>query len=127
MPFHRIDHITINSTDLDKTCAFYVDVLGFSVKRMEGYGYRGAWLYLNGHPFVHLIARSAEQAPGSTGLIDHFALEATDIPGTREHLSKVGVPFNENPLPQFDLHQIVLLDPDGVKIELNFRGPQSPL
>ena len=125
MPLHKIDHITINSTDIDRTCAFYADVLGFSVKRMEGRGYTGAWLSLSGHPFLHVVARRAEQAPDTTGLLDHFALEATDIPGMRTHLGKAGVPFHENPIPEFELHQIVVRDPDGVKVELNFRGQSA--
>ena len=122
MPLHQIDHITINSNDLDRTCAFYADVLGFSVERTGGRGYTGAWLSLSGHPFVHVVARRTEQAPDTLGVLDHFALEATDIPGMRAHLSKVGVPFRENPVPEFELHQIVVHDPDGVKVELNFRG-----
>jgi catechol 2,3-dioxygenase-like lactoylglutathione lyase family enzyme len=125
MPLHKIDHITINSTDIDRTCAFYGDVLGFGVKKMEGRGYTGAWLLLSGHPFVHVLARRAQQAPDTTGVLDHFALEATDIPGMRAHLSKVGVPFRENALPEFELHQIVVRDPDGVKVELNFRGQSA--
>jgi catechol 2,3-dioxygenase-like lactoylglutathione lyase family enzyme len=122
MPLHKIDHVTINSADLDRTCAFYGDVLGFGVQKMEGRGYTGAWLLLSGHPFVHVVARRPQQTPDTTGILDHFALEATDIPGTRAHLSKAGVPFRENALPEFELHQIVVRDPDGVKVELNFRG-----
>lgn len=125
MPLHKIDHITINSADLDRSCTFYADVLGFGVKRLEGRGYTGAWLLLSGHPFVHLVARRPDQSPDTLGLVDHFALEATDIAGTRAHLSKVGVSFNENSLPEFDLHQIVVRDPDGVKVELNFRGQSA--
>jgi catechol 2,3-dioxygenase-like lactoylglutathione lyase family enzyme len=125
MPLHKIDHVTINATDLDRTCAFYGDALGFGVKKMEGRGYTGAWLLLSGHPFVHVVVRRAQQAPDTTGIIDHFALEATDIAGTRAHLSKVGVAFRENALPEFELHQIVVRDPDGVKVELNFRGQSA--
>jgi catechol 2,3-dioxygenase-like lactoylglutathione lyase family enzyme len=122
MPVHRIDHITLNCSDLEKTCAFYSDVLGFSVQKMEGRGLSGAWLSVDGHPFLHLVSRQPEQARETRGLVDHFALEATDLGETRQRLAGAGVAYRENPVPEFEMHQIVVQDPDGVKVELNFRG-----
>ncbi|CAN7593874.1 VOC family protein [Phenylobacterium sp. LjRoot219] len=122
MPLHRIDHITLNSSDLAKTCAFYAEALGFEVERKEALGYRGAWLFLGGHPYVHVMARAPEQPPETCGLVDHFALEATGLAETRARLVRAGVTFRENPLPEMELHQIIVRDPDGVKVELNFRG-----
>ena len=125
MPVHKVDHITLNSSDLSKTCAFYADVLGFDVQPMEGRGYQGAWLLLDGHPFVHLVSRTPQQTPDKTALVDHFALEATGLGETRRHLETTGVAFREMALPEFEIHQIVVQDPDGVKVELNFRGAAS--
>jgi catechol 2,3-dioxygenase-like lactoylglutathione lyase family enzyme len=122
MPVHRIDHVTINASDLERTCAFYRDVLGFEPKRMEGYGHVGAWLFLDGHPFIHVMARPAEQSGELRPLVDHFALSATGLAETRAKLKSMGIPTRETPLPQFDLHQIVIHDPDGMKVELNFQG-----
>jgi lactoylglutathione lyase len=122
MTVHRINHITLNSSDLAKTCAFYADVLGFSVEEKEGRGLTGAWLSADGHAFLHLIARRPDQAPETRGLVDHFALEATGIAETRRHLESIGVPYHENTIPELDAHQIVVKDPDGVKVELYFRG-----
>lgn len=122
MPLHRIDHITLNSSDLAKTCAFYAEALGFTVQPMEGRGYKGAWLLLGDHPYVHVMSRPPEQAPETRGQVDHFALEATDPSEVRRRLTCAGVGFRENPLPDLGLHQIVLQDPDGIKVELNFRG-----
>ena len=121
MPVHRIDHVTLNASDLARTTAFYRDVLGFDVEVMDGYGAVGAWLYLDGHPYVHVMARAAEQSTDLRPLVDHFALEATDLPGTRAMLSDLGIAVRETPLPQFGLHQLVIHDPDGMKVELNFK------
>jgi catechol 2,3-dioxygenase-like lactoylglutathione lyase family enzyme len=126
MPLRRIDHITLNSSDLARTCAFYAEALGFDVQKMEGRGLTGAWMLLDGHPYVHLVSRAPEQSPGASGLVDHFALEATGPSEMRERLKNAGVSFRENPLPEFDIHQIIVHDPDGVKVELNFRGPAAP-
>jgi catechol 2,3-dioxygenase-like lactoylglutathione lyase family enzyme len=122
MPLHRIDHITLNSSDLAKTCAFYADALGFTVQPMEGLGYQGAWLLLGDHPYVHVISRPPAQPAETPGQVDHFALEATDPIEVRQRLARSGVGFRENPLQDLGLHQIVVQDPDGMKVELNFRG-----
>ncbi len=122
MPLHKIDHITLNSSDLAKTCAFYGDALGFDVQLKEGRGQKGAWLSLDGHPCVHVMSRAPEQSPGIRGQMDHFAIEATGLAEIRRRLGRAGLAFRENPIPEMDLHQLVLRDPDGVKVELNFRG-----
>jgi catechol 2,3-dioxygenase-like lactoylglutathione lyase family enzyme len=122
MPLHQIDHITLNATDLEKTCAFYRDVLGFRVEPRSGRGFVGAWLLLGDHPYVHLVSRKPEASRNHRGLIDHFAVQATDIPEMRARLNKAGATYHENPIPEMSVHQIVVLDPDGVKVELNFKG-----
>jgi hypothetical protein len=38
----------------------------------------------------------------------------------REHLGALGVPFTEAPVPGWDMHQLFLHDPRGLKIELTF-------
>jgi hypothetical protein len=89
---------------------------------MEGYGQVGAWLYLDDLPFVHVMSRAPDAADGAAARVDHFALEATDVTGTRARLERQGVAFREKSVPELDFHQIVIHDPDGVKVELNFRG-----
>jgi hypothetical protein len=92
---------------------------------MEGYGVTGAWLHLGEHPFLHVIARAPEQTADTPALIDHFALEATDLPGLKARLEALGVPFRENAVPELRFRQIVIRDPDGVKVELNFQEPAA--
>ena len=61
MPLKSIDHITINSADIAKTRAFYVDLLGFTFQERGNATMSGGWLYLDGHPFVHVSHRRAER------------------------------------------------------------------
>jgi catechol 2,3-dioxygenase-like lactoylglutathione lyase family enzyme len=120
MPVHRIDHVNLNSSDVARTCAFYVDVLGFEEAKPMGTG--GAWIYLQGHPYLHVGARAPGEAPDALPRVDHFALQASDVAATRARLEAAGVPFREASYAQLDIHQIVVHDPDGVKVELNFKG-----
>ena len=121
MPLKGIDHITINSADLAQTRAFYVGLLGFTMQKRSSATESGAWLFLGDHPFVHVRNRRAEQAPDTTGFVDHIAFAATDVEATRARLANAGATFRENIRPDLGIHQIVLSDPDGIKVELNFR------
>jgi len=119
LPVHRIDHVNLNSSDVARTCAFYVDVLGFAEARPMGTG--GAWIYLDGHPFLHIRGQAPQPAPDTLPLVDHFALQASDLAGARARLQDAGVAFREASYPQLGFSQIVVHDPDGVKVELNFK------
>ena len=68
---------------------------------------------------VHLIGVDRNDKSGA-GTIDHVAFRAEDFDAARKTLKEKGVEFSEVNIPDFDLRQIFLHDPDGVKIELNF-------
>ncbi len=52
------------------------------------------------------------------------ALNATGLPAMRKRLEKLGIPFRDAVFPDYDLHQVFLRDPDGVKIELNYSASE---
>jgi catechol 2,3-dioxygenase-like lactoylglutathione lyase family enzyme len=120
MPVHGLDHVTLNSSDVGRTCEFYERVMGFRVQRMSGRGYDGAWLLLGDHPYLHVMPTPPGHTVGPVQ-VDHFALQATSLAETRRHLKAQGIEFRDQPLPEFGLHQLVFRDPDNVKVELNFR------
>jgi len=120
MPVHRIDHINLNSSDVDRTIAFYTGVLGFTLRQFPVGDRTANWLCLDDHAYVHLTPETPDAANGPER-VDHFALQATGVDEIREKLKAAGVPFQENTFPQMQVHQINVKDPDGVLIELNFR------
>jgi catechol 2,3-dioxygenase-like lactoylglutathione lyase family enzyme len=124
MPLHGIDHVTLNASDLKKTCAFYAG-LGFRVEPMSGRGVQGAWLYVGEQTFLHVAERPPQQSPTLLGQVDHFALEASGLAEMRRRLADAGLSFRENPVPELGHHQLVVIDPDGVKVELNFRRAED--
>ena len=125
MPLKSLDHVTICCADLAKSRAFYAQVLGMTDEDRPGFAFPGAWLYVNGHPVVHLIGGRANAVPDTTGNFDHVAFDAMDLAAMRATLTKAGIPFEESKVPGRPLHQVFLHDPDGVKVELNFRGETS--
>jgi catechol 2,3-dioxygenase-like lactoylglutathione lyase family enzyme len=121
MALRGLDHVNINCADLERSRAFYVDALGMTDGERPPFGVPGAWLYLGGRPVVHLVGGMASTGE-STGRFDHFAFEAEDFDATRSHLEAKGIAFHELVVPASDVRQIFFRDPDGVKIELNFRS-----
>jgi catechol 2,3-dioxygenase-like lactoylglutathione lyase family enzyme len=134
--FAGIDHVTLRcaQSQLASVQAFYETVLGLQSGQRPSFDFAGSWLYSGSQAVVHLAVvldkplagdalqvSSRPQASAATGYIDHFALRATlGIDEVRENLRSLDVPFSEEAVPDMPLHQIFLVDPLGVKIELNF-------
>lgn len=118
MPLARLDHVTILCSDLAKSRAFYAEALGLVDGERPPFNFPGAWLWLDGHPVVHLVG-GRNQGTKSTGSFDHVAFAASDLDATRAQLNGAGISFRETSVPGRPLHQIFCEDPDGVKIEIN--------
>lgn len=119
MALKGLDHVTVNCADLDRSRDFYSRALGLVDGDRPPFPFPGAWLYLDSRPVVHLVGGSDRTGP--TGSFDHVAFEASDFEAVRQRLKGAEIPFAENVVPGFRIRQIFLDDPDGVRIELNFR------
>jgi len=136
MPARRLEHYTIWTVRFEETVRFYVDVLGLFPGPRPSSIIPGAWIYDDGDkPVVHLVdvakdaskpmlqssGRDAASLRGS-GSIDHVAFEAVDIEELKSKLTAAGSSFRQEEIPAMNLRQIFVLDPNGVQVELNFRG-----
>lgn len=130
MPLGVLQHFTIEPSDLERTKAFYCDVLGLEDGDRPPLGFPGYWLYSGGVATVHLlgerkpregiVVRGTEKKFDDTGRFDHIAFAATDLAGVRARLQKHNVKYREQVVPRTGAGQIFLYDPDGVGVELNF-------
>jgi catechol 2,3-dioxygenase-like lactoylglutathione lyase family enzyme len=118
MPLARLDHVTILCSDLARSRAFYAEALGLIDGDRPPFDFPGAWLWLDGHPVVHLVGGRNPGTKG-TGSFDHVAFAASDIEATRARLDRAGIAYRETKVPGRPLHQIFVTDPDGVMVELN--------
>lgn len=121
MSIDTLDHVTINTGKLDECLAFYRGVLGFEDGPRPEIGIPGAWMYCGDRAVIHIIAMP-DAPTGPTGPLDHIAFRCTDIDDFKKRLSDHAYDFNENSLPDFNLRQLFVHDPDGVKVELNFTA-----
>ena len=125
MPIDGFQHINIRSTAIERTRDFYVRILGLEVGDRPPFASTGYWLYLGTQPIVHLVQRNpGDAAHAGSGNLDHVAFRGVDLEATRAALHAAGVPFREAIVPRDQTVQIFVLDPDGIKLELNFEPRQ---
>jgi catechol 2,3-dioxygenase-like lactoylglutathione lyase family enzyme len=134
MSLKRMEHFLVVSDDLERTKDFYCDVLGMRVGFRPDLGFPGYWLYVGDVPCVHLAEWEtyavytnevgipiSDKAPG-TGSLDHIAFNAQDFETVVARMERLGVEFSRSGIDEIGLRQIFLKDPNGLTIELNFRG-----
>ena len=138
MPLHHLQHFLIQSEDLEKTRDWYVDVLGMRVGPAPDFKFPVYWLYLGDTDVLHITQGGAkvsenrmkylgQQSTATTGsgVVDHVAFRATGLLDLIDHLKKKGVDFKERRVNDQGLYQLFLIDPNGVKIELNFEAAEA--
>lgn len=128
-PRTRIGHVHLTVSDLDRSLAFYRDVLGF--EETARYGRDAVFVSAGGyHHHIGLntwAGRGAPQpAPGTTGLY-HFAILFADRAALATAVKRVlehGVPL-EGASDHGVSEAIYLRDPDGNGIELYRDRPEN--
>lgn len=131
MPLQALNHFTVRPADLERSRAFYAEVLGLPEGYRPPLGFPGHWLYCGDVPTVHLIGpREAEagQPPrvaGPTGLLDHIAFSCTGLAAMKANLAARGIAFEERVIPRDRQTQLFLRDPDGIAVELNYPPDET--
>ena len=122
MSVGMLDHYNVSTRNLRDTVRFYEEVLGLVNGPRPPFDFPGAWLYSEGHPVLHLNDISPTDKPQrpDSGVIDHIAIGSRGFEAIKQHLTRKGVPFRANEVPNSTRRQIFLTDPNNVLIELNF-------
>ena len=123
MAITALNHVNIITDDLDATRKFYADVIGLIDGDRPPFQFPGAWLYIDDEAVIHLVGVD-DQPDEGTGTIDHIAFESNGINDMVVMLEGRKIPFHVRDVPGREVRQVFLHDPNGVKIELNFRGAE---
>ena len=137
MSLNSLDHCSIRTVKLQETRDFYVDMLGMHDGDRPEFPFPGNWLYVDGHAVVHLVGVDPDDPSGLTeylggdtspealdgsGAFDHIAFRARNPETLRDRLESSGYPYRERKVPNMDLFQIFVEDPNGIMVELNYWG-----
>ena len=137
MPLSHIEHVLIQTSDMEGTRDFYTRVLGMHVGSSPDFKFPVIWLYLGERDVVHVTAGGANtgenrkkylgqqsDALSGSGVIDHLAFRCTGLSDMMEHLTHHKIEFRQRMVNGQGLFQLFVLDPNGVKIELNFSNAE---
>ena len=112
---------------LDQLHAFYTQVVGLAEGARPPFARFGYWLYAGGQDLIHLIEASAdeERMVGVRTVIDHIAFVCSGRADYEQRLQQLGIVYREATVPLTGQVQLVLQDPAGNTVELNFPGPDA--
>lgn len=134
MPLTELNHYFVRATNLEATKDFYCKALDLEVMPRPPFPFPGYWLGREGRIWVHMGPEGIPNqemyyrgtpkgaAQDNSGVIDHIAFLATDPDTFRNRFAEMKCESWARALPDFDLFQIFVRDPDGLTIELNFNG-----
>ena len=134
MPLTELNHYFVRANDLEGTKDFYVKVLGFEVMQRPNFPFPGYWLGVNGKIQVHMgpagipdqemyyLGTPKNAATEYSGVVDHIAFLANDPQEFVERFKSLGMSYRPRSLPESELFQLFIKDPNGITIELNFFG-----
>ncbi|HEY7987254.1 MAG TPA: VOC family protein [Methylophilaceae bacterium] len=107
---------------LDQLYIFYTTVIGLTEGRRPPFNRFGYWLYLGKHDIVHLIEASPEEqrATHVVTTIDHIAFLCEGLAEFESKLKQLGISYDTAQVPLTGQLQLVIKDPAGNKVELNF-------
>jgi catechol 2,3-dioxygenase-like lactoylglutathione lyase family enzyme len=137
MPITHMQHYMVLSKDLEKTRAFYCDVLGLRTGPRPPFNFEGLWIYVGDVAAIHVAGRAsyddtsrtdlnpADPVKHGSGSVDHIAFAATHYDELVASFDKHYVKYRATRVPGSDLRQLFVLDPDGIQIEINIRASAS--
>ena len=127
MRIDRIDHLVLTVEDLDRTIAFYVDVLGMTEATFGS----GRKSLLFGSSKINLHQRGREFEPKAAtptpGSADVCLIVDDSLEWVVSELAAIGIAVEEGPVPRTGargpITSVYIRDPDGNLIELsNYPG-----
>jgi catechol 2,3-dioxygenase-like lactoylglutathione lyase family enzyme len=117
-----IDHVVLTVADVDRTIAWYRDVLGMSIETFDG---RTALRFGSQKLNLHAAGREIEPHAGTPtpGSADICLLLGGSIDAAVRHLRNAGVQVELGPVERAgatgSLRSIYVRDPDGNLLELS--------
>ena len=120
----KLAHVCIETTDLDKTEAFY-KLLGLT-RRFDFDNLQGElvayYLAFDNSTFIEVIKNPT---PKPDGIVRHFCIEVDDVDAHYQKLVAAGIEVTEKELGNDHTLMITCRDPNGIFIEIQQYTEES--
>jgi len=138
MPLSHIEHFLIQTSDIEKTREWYKRVLGLQDGPAPDFRFPVRWLYIGERDVIHIaeggagtsenrrryLGQQSDEVKGS-GAVDHIAFRCTGLKEMIERLRNENVVFRQRMVSDQGLYQLFMMDPNDIKIELNFANDEA--
>jgi catechol 2,3-dioxygenase-like lactoylglutathione lyase family enzyme len=124
MKVFGINHINIEVTPnkLADVVAFYENIIGLKSGQRAVSKRDGAWMYCGEAPIIHISVIEKPPYMAADIPFNHVALTCLGVDACLENLKTYNIPHRVDFRGPPEMTQIFVVDPAGIKIELNFKG-----
>ena len=107
-----LHHLLLQTSDLEAAERFFLDLLGFTVRKRES--------FTDGRPLTvtNEGLGLTNGAPGEAGAVEHIAFRVTGVRALAERAREAGAVILKEPGPGPYGLTVYVADPDGNRIEL---------
>lgn len=107
---------------LEQLKQFYCEAVGLRLGSRPPFPGFGYWIYAGKEPIVHLSETAGSDHRGDhvKNTFDHIAFDCVDRPVVEARLKKMQMPYRTEFVPHTEQVQLVMNDPAGNTVELNF-------
>jgi lactoylglutathione lyase len=123
MKVYELNHVAIHVSDVERSCAFYRDVLLLEPMARPAFTFPGAWFRLGGEQELHIIGNRHDPV-SSHNRGNHFALRVDNLDSWEKHFQQLAIEYLPRKLRPDGAWQVFLQDPDGHFVEF-FTPPDS--
>ncbi|GEM_PF-205502 len=120
----QLHHLLLETSNLEQSEKFYVDTLGFDVRKRELF--RDGRAFISTHQGLGLV-QGEENFSSVGGCLQHLCFGARHINAIAERAQTAGHRIVRGPGPGPYGHTVYIEDPDGNEIELFESGPLTVL
>ncbi len=107
-----LSHLLLQTSDIERAERFYVDVLGFTVRKREPFDETRRLIV------THQGLGLTEGGPGDGRQVEHIAFRVDNVAALAARIRDAGAPILRELGPGAYGTTIYVADPDGNKIEL---------
>lgn len=115
-----LDHVNIHTRDAAAMISFLKALLDAQEGFRPPFDVPGHWLYLDGHPAIHLnVVERDDDFP--QGMLNHAAFAFFDREDALHRIKATGFPYEQDQIPGSGIGQLFVYGPEGIRIELQYR------